>query len=137
MTLATARTHPQRDRAKPAVLNRREPPDLTTVSAELRRHERFDLVGGFAALGNLISEVPTAVHIAYYARNVGRTAILRRLIEAGGKIAAAGYDDSQKLTMTLDHAERTRFAVSQRRGDQDWRHLAAARPSATWGTPHW
>ena len=106
-----------------ACRHRREPPDLMTVRAELRRHERFDLVGGFAALGDLLNEVPTAVHIAYYARNVERTAILRRLIEAGGKIAAAGYDDSQELAMTLDHAERTLFAVSQRRGDQDWRHL--------------
>ena len=106
-----------------ACFNRREPPDFTTVMGELRRQERLDLVGGFAALGDMLNEVPTAVHIEYYARSVERTAILRRLIEAGGKIAAAGYDETEELEATLDKAEQTLFAVSQRRGDQDWRHL--------------
>ena len=34
-----------------------------------------------------------------------RTALMRRLITAGGKIAALGYDESEDLEITLDRAE--------------------------------
>jgi replicative DNA helicase len=103
-----------------ACYNRREPPDLATVSAELRRQERLDLVGGLALLGELAAEVPTAVHIEYYARVVERTAVLRRLIEVGGKISTLGYDESEDLESTLDKAEAELFGVSQRRSTQDF-----------------
>ncbi len=103
-----------------ACYNRREPPDLATVAAELRRHERLDLVGGLAFLGELAAEVPTAVHIEYYGRSVERTATLRRLIEVGGKIAAMGYDETEDLEATLDKAEAELFTVSQRRSTQDF-----------------
>jgi replicative DNA helicase len=103
-----------------ACYNRREPPDLATVAAELRRQERLDLVGGLAFLGELAAEVPTAVHIEYYARNVEGTAVRRRLIEAGGKIAAIGYDQTEDLEATLDKAESELFGISQRRSTQDF-----------------
>lgn len=101
-----------------ACYHRREPPDLATVSAELRRHERLDLVGGLAFLGELAQAAPAAVHVEYYARIVERTAILRRLIEAGGKIASLGYEEGRELEETLDQAEAEVFAVSQRRSAQ-------------------
>ncbi|MCX7789179.1 MAG: replicative DNA helicase, partial [Chloroflexaceae bacterium] len=103
-----------------ACYNRREPPDLATVAAELRRQERLELVGGLGYLSDLAAEVPTAVHIEYYARIVERTAVLRRLIEAGGKIAAMGYDETADLDETLDRAEAELFNVSQRRSNQDF-----------------
>lgn len=103
-----------------ACYNRREPPDLATVAAELRRQEQLDLVGGIAFLGELAAEVPTAVHIEYYGRTVERTAILRRLIETGAKIAALGYNEADSLETTLDKAESALFAVSHRRSNQDF-----------------
>jgi replicative DNA helicase len=106
-----------------ACYNRREPPDIATVAAELRRQEQLDLVGGLALLSELAAEVPTAVHIEYYARTVERTAILRRLIEVGGKISALGYDQTRALEETIDKAEAELFAVSQRRGNQDFVHI--------------
>ncbi|RRR69157.1 MAG: hypothetical protein EI684_16470 [Candidatus Viridilinea halotolerans] len=63
-----------------ACYHRREPPDLTTVSAELRRQGRLDLVGGVSALSEMITEVPTAVHVEYYARVVERTFVGRALV---------------------------------------------------------
>jgi len=106
-----------------ACYGRREPPDLATVATELRRQERLDLVGGIGYLSELVADVPTAVHIEYYARTVERTAVLRRLIEAGGKISALGYDEAQDLETTLDSAEKQLFAVSQRRSAQDFVHI--------------
>lgn len=106
-----------------ACYNRREPADLATVAAELRRRGQLDLVGGLSMLSELVTEVPTAVHIEYYARIVERTALLRRLIEAGGRIAAMGYDEASDLEETLDRAEAELFAVSQRRNNQDFVHI--------------
>ena len=106
--------------AQLACLGRRIPPDLATVASELRRQEQLDLVGGLTFLSEIVAEVPTAVHVAYYAEIVVRTATLRRLIEAGGTITGLGYDERQELDHTLDQAEQTLFAVSQRQRGADF-----------------
>jgi replicative DNA helicase len=93
------------------------------VSEELRRRDRLDAVGGIAYLSELVDSVPTSYHIEYYARIVERTALLRQLISAGGKIAALGYDEREELENTLDQAEQTLFEVSQRRSNQDFIHI--------------
>jgi replicative DNA helicase len=108
-----------------ACYNRREPPDLATVAAELRRQERLDLVGGVAFLGELAAEVPTAVHIEYYAKTVERTAVFRRLIETSGKIAAIGFEQPADVEEALDRAEAELFGVSQRRSTRDFVPIGA------------
>ncbi len=109
-----------------ACLAQRVPPDLTTVAAALRRSEQLDLVGGFTLLGELLAEVPTAVHVTYYATIVTRAATLRRLIEAGGQITALGYDEQPELETTLDLAEQTLFAVSHLQRGADFVPAATA-----------
>jgi replicative DNA helicase len=103
---------------------RRVPPDLQTVADELRRNERLAELGDIAFLVELSNSVPTAYHVEYYARIVERTAVLRRLIQAGGKIASLGYDESDDVEQTLDQAEQELFSVSQRRGVQGFLPLA-------------
>ena len=106
-----------------ACYNRRIPPDIVNVSDELRRRERLDQIGGVAYLIDVSNSVPTAVHVEYYARIVERTALLRRLIQAGGKIAALGYDETEELDTALDRAEAELFAVSQRRANEGFVHI--------------
>jgi replicative DNA helicase len=112
--------HAQVYTAMLACLARRVPPDLATVASELRRHEGLEPIGGLSFLGDLVAEVPTAVHVEYYAQAVVRAATLRRLIEAGGTISALGYDERGALETTLDRAEQTLFAVSQRQRGADF-----------------
>ncbi|NNJ12185.1 replicative DNA helicase [Chloroflexales bacterium ZM16-3] len=95
----------------------RVPPDLATVAGELRRREQIDLVGGLTFLGEVLGEVPTAVHIEYYAANVRRAATLRRLIEAGGTIAALGYREDDDLDAVLSQAEARLEGVRGRTAD--------------------
>jgi replicative DNA helicase len=106
-----------------ACYNARVPPDTRTVSDELRRQDRLDTIGGIPYLAELVDAVPTSYHIEYYARIVERTALLRQLIIAGGRIAALGYDEQDDLEATLDKAEATLFEVSQRRSTQDFIHI--------------
>jgi replicative DNA helicase len=115
--------HAQIYEAMLACYNARIPPDTRTVSEELRRRERLDSIGGVPYLSDLVDTVPTSYHVEYYARIVERTALLRQLINAGGKIAALGYDESEELETTLDQAEQTLFEVSQRRSNQDFIHI--------------
>jgi replicative DNA helicase len=112
--------HAQIYEAMLACYNARIPPDTRTVSEELRRRERLDAVGGIGYLSDLVDTVPTSYHVEYYARIIERTALLRKLIEAGGKIAGLGYNEQDELENTLDKAEQTLFEVSQRRSTQDF-----------------
>ncbi len=115
--------HSQIYEAMLACYNARIPPDTRTVSEELRRHDRLDVIGGITYLSELVDVVPTSYHVEYYARIVERTALLRQLISAGGSIAALGYEEREDLDATLDKAEQVLFEVSQRRSTQDFIHI--------------
>lgn len=98
-----------------ACYQRREPPDLATVAAELRRHERLELVGGVSALGQMVVEVPTAFHVEYYGRIVERTAVGRALVEAGGHVSALGFDDRRSIEERLNDAGQIIYQLSAAR----------------------
>lgn len=77
---------------------RRIPPDTRTVATALMRSQQLELIGGVGYLADLTADVPGSAHVEHYARDVQRTARLRRLIDIGGSIAALGYnadDDDQ------------------------------------------
>lgn len=95
------------------VHHRHTPPDLTTVTDELRRRERLEPIGGLLYLIDLANSTPTAVHIDYYGRIVEQTAIQRQLIGVGGEIARMGFDERDDLETTLANAEITLQTVTQ------------------------
>src|SRR5206468_2273529 len=64
-----------------------------------------------------------AVHVEYYGRIVERSAVLRRLITAGGQIAGLGYEEGLEMGEVLDKAESLLFAVTQRQGVQDFHSI--------------
>ncbi len=99
---------------------RREPGDPVTLSSELERNGRLDKVGGYSYLVSLVNRTPTAVHIEYYAHIVERAAVLRRLISAGGEIAALGYSEEQETALVLDKAEQILYSVAQRTSTKDF-----------------
>ena len=70
---------------------RGEPADALTVSAELTRRGELARVGGAPYLHTLVAGVPIAANAGYYAEIVREKAILRRLVDAGTKIAQLGY----------------------------------------------
>lgn len=61
------------------------------VAAELSRRGDIAKAGGHAYLHTLISDVPVAVQAGYWAELVAERAVLRRLVEAGTRIAQLGY----------------------------------------------
>ncbi|MDQ3247887.1 MAG: replicative DNA helicase [Chloroflexota bacterium] len=102
-----------------ALNERREPLDFVTIVDELERRNQLQEIGGPAYLTELISNTPTAMYVDHYARIVERTALLRRLISAAGKIAEIAYDESQDVDEVMDHAEQIIFGVSESRIHRD------------------
>ncbi len=102
-----------------ALHERREPADFVTLVDELERQERLEAIGGPAYITELINSTPTAIYVDYYARIVERTAILRRLIGAAGKIAELAYDESNEVDEVVDRAEQIIFGISESRIHRD------------------
>jgi replicative DNA helicase len=106
--------------------DRQMPGDFLTVTDDLQRLNLTERVGGISYVSDLVSAVPTAAHVEYYGHIVERTATMRRLIQAGGEIAALGYDDAENVEQALDRAQQVLFRVSERRISRDFSHIGAA-----------
>lgn len=100
-----------------------EPVDAVTVTEWLSRHGRLDDVGGAAALYDLTDQVPTAANAAYYARIVRDRALLRNLIEAGGKVTQLGYEPTDDALAAVDRAETIVYELSQAGGASELQPL--------------
>lgn len=104
-----------------SLYNSGDPVDALTVGAELQRTSQLGRIGGAEYLHTLISVVPSAASAGYYARLVREQAILRRLVEAGTRIAAMGYDsDGAEVDAVVDGAQAEIFAVTERRNSEDY-----------------
>lgn len=93
--------------------SKRMPIDLKILAAYLEDHSKLDAAGGASYLAELTLEVPTASHILQYALIVKHKSTLRRLIGAGDRIIALGYDETSDMEVLVEEAEKTLFSVSQ------------------------
>jgi replicative DNA helicase len=100
---------------------RGEPADAVTVAAELSKRGELGRVGGAPYLHTLISSVPTAANAAYYARIVRERSVLRRLVDAGTRIAQLGYaTDGGDVDELVNAAQAEVYAVTERRASEDY-----------------
>jgi replicative DNA helicase len=97
----------------------RQPADFITICDELERRNKLEHVGGASYITSLINQVPTSGNVEYYGRIVERNAILRRLIDAAGQIAAIAYEE-EDADVALDKAEQLIFNISQRHARSDF-----------------
>ena len=101
--------------------NSGDPVDALTVGAELQRMGSMSRIGGAEYLHTLIAMVPSAASAGYYARLVREQSILRRLVEAGTRIAGMGYEaDGSEVDDIVDSAQSEIFAVTERRNSEDY-----------------
>jgi replicative DNA helicase len=96
------------------LFERSEPIDIISVSAKLREKGQLDGIGGGAYLTSLINLVPTATHVANYAKIVREKKVLRDLISASEEIGLQAFDESQEVDQLLDKAEKSIFSIGQR-----------------------
>lgn len=99
-----------------------EPTDLLTVSAQLRKDGKLDLVGGDFYLINLTQKVASSAHIEYHARIILQKYIQRKLISISSDIIESAYDETMDVFDLLDEAEAKLFEVTQgnlKKGSED------------------
>ncbi|MDD5731538.1 MAG: replicative DNA helicase [Patescibacteria group bacterium] len=92
----------------------KSPIDLVTITEILERRGVLDSVGGATYLSRIVNSVPTASHIVQYANIVKEKKILRDLITTAHEISAMGYQEDEKIDITLDSAEQLLFKVAQK-----------------------
>ncbi|MAD53442.1 MULTISPECIES: replicative DNA helicase [unclassified Idiomarina] len=93
-----------------------QPMDLVTVSEELEANTELDAVGGFAYLGEISKNTPSAANIVAYANIVRERAVLREMIAAANDIAESGYDTQGRTSQQLlDEAESKVFRIAEKR----------------------
>lgn len=96
------------------------PADAITVADELKKRGELTRVGGAAYIHTLIASVPTAANAQYYAEIVKEHAIMRRLIEAGTKIAQLGYANETEVDTLVDQAQAEIYAVTDGNAKEDY-----------------
>jgi replicative DNA helicase len=100
-----------------------EPIDNVTVAAELEKASVLERIGGRAHLALLEQSVPTAANVEYYGRIVKEKASKRRLITAGGHIAALGHEEALEADDALNQAQSMVFAIAEDRTTADFERL--------------
>ena len=103
---------------------RGEPADPITVAAELTKRGELQRIGGAPYLHTLSANVPIAANAGYYAEIVRDKAILRRLVEAGTRIAALGYAGEGQIDDVVDSAQAEVYKVTDRRAAVDYAPLS-------------
>jgi replicative DNA helicase len=98
---------------------KREPADLITVPAELKKNGDLDFMGGVTYLTELVNSVPTAANIEAYAKLIRNDAMRRNLISAASQIGEIAFDDDE-IDNILDKSEQLLYSVSQNIVYQDF-----------------
>ena len=124
------------------------PADVITVADELKKRGELTRVGGASYIHTLIASVPTAANAQYYAEIVKEHAIMRRLIEAGTKIAQLGYANETEVDTLVDRAQAEIYAVTDGNAKEDYVSFSEAleetineidansnRPDGVYGVP--
>jgi replicative DNA helicase len=93
--------------------SRGEPVDQVTAVEELKRRGQLEEVGALY-IHELVANVPTPASARYYAKIVHELALLRRLIDAAGKIMELAFGSPEDPESVADHAEELIYSVARR-----------------------
>ncbi len=90
-----------------------EPVDLLTVTNQLRRNGKLELVGGPYHITELTTRVNSAANIEFHARIISEQSIKRELIRIASEIQHDAYEDTTDVFSLLDRTEQSLFEVSE------------------------
>ena len=90
-----------------------EPIDLLTVSSQLKKDEKLEMVGGDFYLISLTQRVSSSAHIEFHARIILQKYIQRSLIKISNEIIEEAYDETKDVFDLLDNAEAKLYEVTQ------------------------
>lgn len=106
-----------------ALYEKREPLDILSVTNKLEEQNKLEQTGGATYLTTLVNGVPTAAHVAHYAKIVQKKSTLRNLISAASNIVELGFNEDGEIDQLLDQAQQSIFKVSQNFSSQTFIHV--------------
>jgi replicative DNA helicase len=112
-------THQEIYRAILNLYEEREPADMVTVPAELKKMNQLTKVGGVTYLTELVNSVPTAANIESYANIIKDAFLKRSLISAAAEINEIVFEEGD-VEEVLDRSEQLIYSVSQESLYQDF-----------------
>jgi replicative DNA helicase len=95
------------------LFNDSQPIDIKTVTHELRKVAKLEVVGGAHYVAELTTKVNSAANIEYHARIIAEQSIKRELIRISSEIQKDAYEDTIDVFKLLDRAEQSLFDVSE------------------------
>lgn len=106
--------------------SRGEPTDAITVTDQLTKRGDLQRAGGAEYLHTVTSIVPTAANASFYAEIVAEKALLRRLVEAGTRIAQMGYAAQGEAIDLVNSAQAEIYSVTGADQAEDYVPLSLA-----------
>ncbi|WP_134768756.1 replicative DNA helicase [Nocardioides sp. 1609] len=106
------------------LFGRGEPVDMITVAAELQRAGELAKIGGAPYLHTLAANVPIAANAEFYAQIVHEKSVLRRLVDAGTRIAQFGYAGEGQVDDIVDRAQAEIYQIADKRSTEDYAPLS-------------
>ncbi len=96
-----------------------QPLDIVTLSEWLGKRDLLEEAGGFAYLGTMAKDTPSAANIRAYADIVRECSVLRQLIDVGTNISESAFSPGEKNSKSLlDDAETAIFEIAERGAKQ-------------------
>lgn len=96
-----------------ALFQNSEPIDLLSVSNQLKKNAKLELVGGDFYIIGLTQKVASSAHIEFHSRIILEKYIQRKLITISSEIIENAYDETVDVFDLLDDAEGKLFEVTQ------------------------
>ncbi|CAM1363483.1 replicative DNA helicase [Tenacibaculum xiamenense] len=90
-----------------------EPIDILSVSNQLKKSAKLELVGGDFYLIGLTQKVASSAHIEFHSRIILERYIKRKLITISSELIESSYDETIDVFDLLDDAEGKLFEVTQ------------------------
>jgi len=107
-----------------------EPTDVISVTDELTKTGMLSRAGGVDYLHTMVGLVPTAASAGHYATIVADKAVLRRLVDAGTRIANLGYASEGEVSELVNDAQTEIYQVAGGVESEDYVPLTDAVTSA-------
>lgn len=106
-------SHQQVYKAICALFEKSHPIDLLTVTEELKKMGKLEMVGGPYQLVELTNRVASSANIEFHARIIAQKFIQRELIRTSTEIIHNAYEDTMDVFDLLDTAEQGLFNITE------------------------
>ena len=95
------------------LFNDSQPIDIKTVTHQLRKNGKLEIIGGAYYVAELTTKVNSAANIEYHSRIIAEQSIKRELIRISSEIQRDAYEDTMDVFELLDRTEQSLFDVSE------------------------